>query len=104
MAAIAPFDDDYRKQICEQGVLAEIILSMEPFGAQSSGADHRGKRDRQFDFNDPGRLWSGASIDKVCHCAPDEAGGCGGGKDCHQAYEQHGSGSEDRSNQGTHES
>ena len=40
MAAIAPFDDDYRKQICEQGVLAEIILSMEPFGAQSSRADH----------------------------------------------------------------
>ena len=41
LAAIAPFDDDYRKQICDQGVLAEIILSMEPFGAQNSGADNR---------------------------------------------------------------
>lgn len=35
LAAIAPFDDDYRKQICDQGVLSEIILAMHPFDDQS---------------------------------------------------------------------
>ena len=35
LAAIAAFDDDYRKQVCDQGVLAEIMLSMEPYSSES---------------------------------------------------------------------
>lgn len=31
LAAIAPFNDDYRKQICDQGVLAQIMQAMDPF-------------------------------------------------------------------------
>ena len=31
LAAIAPFNDDYRKQICDQGALAQIMLAMKPF-------------------------------------------------------------------------
>ena len=39
LAAIAPFDDEYRKQICDQGVLTEIMLSMEPFEWHPGGVD-----------------------------------------------------------------
>ena len=31
LAAIAPFNDDYRKQICDQGALTQIMLAMKPF-------------------------------------------------------------------------
>lgn len=31
LAAIAPFNDEYRKQICDQGVLAQIMQAMDPF-------------------------------------------------------------------------
>lgn len=31
LAAIAPFNDEYRKQICDQGVLTQVIQAMEPF-------------------------------------------------------------------------
>jgi armadillo repeat-containing protein 8 len=36
LAAIAPFNDDYRKQICDQGILAQIMQAMEPFHATDS--------------------------------------------------------------------
>lgn len=39
LAAIAPFNDDYRKQICDQGVLAQIILSMEPYMTRTGEID-----------------------------------------------------------------
>ena len=41
LAAIAPFDDDFRKQVCDQGVLVEIMLSMKPFEGQIPGAENR---------------------------------------------------------------
>jgi armadillo repeat-containing protein 8 len=42
-ASIAAHDDDYRKRICDEGVLAEIILSMQPFGSpEESGSDEAG--------------------------------------------------------------
>ncbi|RMZ91195.1 hypothetical protein DV736_g1582, partial [Chaetothyriales sp. CBS 134916] len=31
LAAIAPIDDVYRKEICDQGILQHIVLSLEPF-------------------------------------------------------------------------
>ncbi|RMZ75124.1 hypothetical protein DV737_g5458, partial [Chaetothyriales sp. CBS 132003] len=31
LAAIAPFSDVYRKEICDQGILQHIVLSLEPF-------------------------------------------------------------------------
>ena len=31
LAAIAPFNDAYRKEICDQGILQQIMLSLEPF-------------------------------------------------------------------------
>ncbi|EXJ93331.1 hypothetical protein A1O1_01723 [Capronia coronata CBS 617.96] len=31
LAAIAPFEDDYRKEICDQGVLTHVILALEPY-------------------------------------------------------------------------
>ncbi|KIW99442.1 uncharacterized protein Z518_11181 [Rhinocladiella mackenziei CBS 650.93] len=34
LAAIAPFEDDYRKEICDQGVLAHIIMALEPYHIQ----------------------------------------------------------------------
>lgn len=34
LAAIAPFDDDYRKEICDQGVLAHIMQALEPYQIQ----------------------------------------------------------------------
>ncbi|ETN44264.1 uncharacterized protein HMPREF1541_10815 [Cyphellophora europaea CBS 101466] len=31
LAAVAPFNDDYRKQICDQGVLLQIMQAMDPY-------------------------------------------------------------------------
>jgi hypothetical protein len=31
LAAIAPFEDDYRKEICDQGALAHIMQALEPY-------------------------------------------------------------------------
>lgn len=31
LASIAPFNDDYRKEICDQGILNQIMSSLEPF-------------------------------------------------------------------------
>lgn len=36
LAAIAPFNDHYRKEICDQGVLAQIMLALEPFHSEAS--------------------------------------------------------------------
>ncbi|KAK4947373.1 hypothetical protein LTR10_013741 [Elasticomyces elasticus] len=36
LAAIAPFDDDYRKEICDQGVLVHIMQALEPYQIQRS--------------------------------------------------------------------
>ncbi|KAK5194082.1 hypothetical protein LTR99_005687 [Exophiala xenobiotica] len=34
LAAIAPFEDDYRKEICDQGVLQHIMQALEPYQIQ----------------------------------------------------------------------
>lgn len=34
LAAIAPFNDEYRKEICDQGVLAHIMSALEPYHVQ----------------------------------------------------------------------
>ncbi len=36
LAAIAPFEEDYRAQICNEGVLPHIIQSLEPYQTQTS--------------------------------------------------------------------
>ncbi|EXJ80042.1 hypothetical protein A1O3_08328 [Capronia epimyces CBS 606.96] len=36
LAAIAPFEDDYRKEICDQGVLTHVMLALEPYQVQYS--------------------------------------------------------------------
>ena len=38
LAAIAPFNDDYRKQICDQGALTQIMLAMKPFHSDAPNA------------------------------------------------------------------
>ena len=35
LAALATFDDEYRKEICDQGVLTHIVLALEPYHIQS---------------------------------------------------------------------
>jgi len=35
LAAIAPFNDDYRREICDQGALAQIMRALEPFQQSS---------------------------------------------------------------------
>ncbi|RMZ77872.1 hypothetical protein DV738_g4190, partial [Chaetothyriales sp. CBS 135597] len=39
LAAIAPFSDLYRKEICDQGILPHIVLSLEPFQSSQGLAD-----------------------------------------------------------------
>ncbi|RMD43215.1 hypothetical protein DV735_g1970, partial [Chaetothyriales sp. CBS 134920] len=39
LAAIAPFSDLYRKEICDQGILPHIVLSLEPFQPSQELAD-----------------------------------------------------------------
>jgi len=42
LAAIAPFNDEYRKEICDQGVLTQIIQSLEPYQSHDAmGVDEQ---------------------------------------------------------------
>lgn len=40
LAAIAPFEDDYRKEICDQGVLPHIMQALEPYQVQPGQAQY----------------------------------------------------------------
>ena len=40
LASIAPFDDDYKKAICDQGVVSYIIDSLKPYPPASSRTDN----------------------------------------------------------------
>src|SRR2546423_14593490 len=40
LASIAPFDDDYKKAICDQGVVSYIIDSLKPYTPPSSRTDN----------------------------------------------------------------